>query len=497
VKIDGNIDRYDEYGFAGWILDRDNPRARVTLLVCRGSSLLGVCVSDQFAQVSIEGTVGNHCGNLRFSFDSRLDLPALEEVYVIVPNTLYSFSLRLGRLVVRGSAKALYDQVVKNISLEGRSPRKFSKCILHIGTEKSGSTSVQGCLGLNRDVFGSSGYFIPKSVAVHDASTIMHRPLAMISLDENNFDDDLRRDSRVVDSDSLAQARLELFSRLSFETELAPPDCDTLIVSSEHFHSRLRTREEVQNLKDFLDYFCESYKVVAYLRPQHEVAMSRYGMLIATGVCNIDMFPPFPTPEGYAKSVHADQAYFDYWSLLARWGEVFGERTISPRIYSDFGGDVVSNFISDLSLKGPLVPTSRRNTNISPSAQALMIAFYRSLEEQQQSGKSMLRHRVHSAVRDRFSGEGPTPTRSEVLAFLDVFAAGNEMVRERWFPERRQLFDIDFEKYPTMRSEVTLAGDEMARMFVEVMLTDQRAGFRLSAEELNRIKLGLAPYCDS
>jgi hypothetical protein len=136
---------------------------------------------------------------------------------------------------------------------------------------------IAALAGCEPGSLGQAGYLVPRTFAsTEDEDTLNHTKLALISMHERNFADDLRQQELVLDRNALDRARHDIFMRFSAEAE-RNIDCHTLVLSNEHCHSRLSMPDEVQNLKDFLDHFCEQYKIVIFLRPQHELAISQYG----------------------------------------------------------------------------------------------------------------------------------------------------------------------------------------------------------------------------
>jgi hypothetical protein len=495
MRIVGHLDLCDADKLFGWAIDLDDPDMKLQLTIHSGANLLGTCIADGFRQdLAKAGFAGGHCA---FAFEprDRMSPAELHALRISIVGTEYYFPPRVGTPVNDPTPGEFYKTVATELVRAGRRWPKFDTCILHIGTEKTGSTSLQSCLGLNRGRFEESGYFIPRTLAPHE-KMLKHSYLAAISMNDRKLWDDLRRQFQMFDREGLNRGRRNLFISFSEEVASAPQLCRTAILSDEHCHSRLDSSEEVQNLKDFLDHFFEKYRIVLYLRPQHELAISQYGMFIANGICDIDMLPPLPPPAGYDKRVYTRRAYFDYQALLDRWARVFGEDVLDPRIYGANelrGGDVVSDFTSALSLvNGPLVMTPRRNTDISARAQAFLINFYRCIADNERSGfasirvtfrgrtsdalsegAAKLRERMRNATRACFPGSGGIPARAQVVMFLEQFANSNEAVRARWFPERQRLFEVDLDKYPESAPSVDFDPEEIMRIFSEVLLMDQ------------------------
>ena len=53
-------------------------------------------------------------------------------------------------------------------------------------------------------------------------------------------------------------------------------------------------------------------------------------------------------------------------------------------------------------------------------------------------------------------GKGLLPPREEAEKFLKFFEESNEQVRKKWFPEKKDLFKVDFNKYPEKTEALTL-----------------------------------------
>lgn len=501
MKIEGYIDSCSSDAIYGWILDRDRPEQRLRLRLYRGAKPLGDFTADRFRQDLADGRLGDGC----CSFEIRLAPGACGKdpgaLRVDVLGTDYFFPFRVGGPVSGQTAAEIYEAESAELKAAGLNWRKFPACLLHIGTEKTGSTSLQKFFGVNHRALQDSGYFVPRSLAPASEDAILnHSRLATLSMGDHRFADDLRSEEGVVDGPALNPYRRSVFAALCREVAAVPAGCHTLVLSNEHCHSRLETVEEVRNLWDFLCHFCEAVRVIVYLRPQHELAMSQYGMTLANGVHDIDMFPPLPPPADYAKREYTNRSCFDYAALLDRWSQVFGERNIEARIFSPKAlkdGDIVSDFTAGLALAdGSREPVRRMNSNATARAQAFLIEFHRRLGAQDEPGAPLLRARVRNAVLARFPGPGAMPARAEAQAFFEQFAEGNEAVRRRWFANRERLFDVDFGSYPEARETVTLGACDIMEMVVQILLEDQKLEFGLRTADLQRMLDGRARQPD-
>lgn len=169
----------------------------------------------------------------------------------------------------------------------------LKSCILHIGTEKTGTTTLQDFLGLNRERLLAKGFFVPTSL--HGFPGADHRFLTTCSLDIAEFTDEQRVALQIRRREDVINYRHTILNALSQEIQQAAAGRrdTTLILSNELCHSRLTKVGDILFLRDFLKNFVEDFTVVVYIRPQHEVALSLYDTALKVGYSDIDVPPTF------------------------------------------------------------------------------------------------------------------------------------------------------------------------------------------------------------
>jgi hypothetical protein len=220
------------------------------------------------------------------------------------------------------------------------------------------------------------------------------------------------------------------------------------LLSNEHCQSRLVDVAEVARLKTFLGEFVREVKVVVYLRPQHELAVSLYDQALKSGYADISVLPEFSgrTPRWVSRT------FFDYGALMERWAQVFGKENIDLRIYSKaemVNGSVIDDFVTRLGLD-PQTLVYDKNTNVSMAAdrQIAMNAINRLARARNQPLSPELRSSLIDQFQQLSRGPGRRPTRQEAEAFYLSFALSNEQVRAAFMPDRESLFEPDFSVYP-------------------------------------------------
>ena len=334
------------------------------------------------------------------------------------------------------------------------------RCILHIGTEKTGSTSIQRFLLNNREALHATGVHVCTSAGNGNNRAM---PAAFIS---DNIEDDFINQNNLQDADTRKAWKREACESITAEVLQAKQSADVFVVSSEHFHSRLVKTEDILELHAFLSPLFDEIKVVCYLRRQDRMSVSRYSQSLKAGFVRYRFFRPDVTPQ-----CHDLPLYFDFQALLDRWAHVFGEENIVPRIYSHdalVNGDVLDDFlhVTGIEHAGAIKP-AKRNAALSGEAQATLLRINRSMEKVNTASANALRKEIVSFLELNRAGQAGKPERAEAEFFYHAFDASNEAVARRWFG-RNKLFDDDFSEYPVKKTVVD--SDRILDILVEFML---------------------------
>lgn len=314
--------------------------------------------------------------------------------------------------------------------------------ILHIGTSKTGSTSIQRVLSRQREAMAAQGVYYPASPGAES-----HVLLVMAAAASRHL---YGSDDRPIWQGIGPDARLARF-REEFAAEMAalPRSIQRVIISAEQFSLLLRDPQSVQNLRDLLAPYAWRIRVVVYLRRQDRHFVSLYNELLRAGNA--------PVPNLLEMRVHAQYNY-NYAALLNRWVRVFGRRWVEPRLFEAPVGqrfDVVEDFLGVCGLRLDLeAEREARTANpaISFAGQQILVALAACIRAREPGHhwnvQSPLWRVLTASVATALTGTGWRPTQAEARAFLERYDTPNESVRERWFPERASLFRPDFSDFP-------------------------------------------------
>lgn len=262
---------------------------------------------------------------------------------------------------------------------------------LHIGTEKTGTSSVQNFFGANRELLARKGILYPETPG--------HKNHTGLAAAAQNLSDigPLRKTIGLRSREDIEQFRLRLIAGL--EDEYRSRDFKTVVMSGEHCSSRLLQDEEVQWLKDILSPHFDTIKIVAYLRRQDDYLLSIYSTAVKSGGTFALGIPP-------QRSI---ETRYDYWPFLSRWARVFGRDAIVCRKFEREtlkNGDVVDDLLSIAGIE--IDPGFERPGVANESLDAETLEFLRLFNEHV----------------PRFVDNRVNPARANILALLNRISTG-------------------------------------------------------------------------
>lgn len=335
------------------------------------------------------------------------------------------------------------------------------RCVIHIGTEKTGSTAIQSYLQHHRRELGAAGIHCCESYGKGN-----NRAFAAAFTAPSRQDDYIRQ-HELDDPGKRTRWFESLAAQFDREVREAGRSADVFLISSEHLHSRLQSPEEVQAVADFVLPRFDSVEIRCYLRRQEELALSRFSEALRAGYA-----PPALLPKGYWFRRNKLAPYFDYAALLDRWALAFGDSAVRPRIFSRntlHHGDVVADFLLALGqAKAPDSRVKRVNEGLPAVTQAAIYMLNRQTAQPRSAEAKTLRKRLIAVANELgISGSSILPSADAAREFYGRFEAGNAEVAKRWF-DRDTLFEDDFSKYPPQATQINSA--EVASLLARMLL---------------------------
>ena len=329
---------------------------------------------------------------------------------------------------------------------------------VHIGLEKTGTTTLQYFMQRNEPVLAEQGFYYPKTLG-----NVNHIHLAAYAQDSDKIDE-IRQSLGVQNADDVLRFREKVEERLADEIGATAPTVTKLVFSNEHIHSRLTQFSEVQFLGKLFQRHCETTKIIIYLRRQDKIAISLYSTLYRAGAIGIQ--PVF---------VDQQPLYYDYYAILDMYAQVFGRENIIIRILEPgrlFNNNLLDDFANALGLM--LEGRVHRRPpflNVSLTAEAIqfLAEFNRHVPWLIDGNVNRYRADILSVIDARFCGPTKLASRRQAEEFYSKFKGINEKTRERFLPEiTPSLFVEDFDLYPEKEPLLERNYDDAVRIAAEL-----------------------------
>jgi hypothetical protein len=333
-----------------------------------------------------------------------------------------------------------------------------SDCFLHIGTEKTGTTSIQTFLAKNRDELLRQGVLYPAS-----PGSVNHLRLATFCLDDAKADETRLRWGLNRD-EPISEFRERLLQVL--DDEIGASITSTLVFSNEHLSSRLTNSTEIGRVRDVCARYAKRTTVLVYLRNQTDFLVSSYNMSIVAG--GVGAFP-YPLTQRHIRRM-------DYAALLKPWIEVFGADNIVVRRFEAAAfakNDLLSDFALQLGLdEAELVRPDRVNEALDARSLAFLREFNKRLPKIAEDRLNPLRGQIVKALRNGIAGPKLSVPPDIAAAVEQCFDESNRQVSEIFFEGRTPLFAAPVcVGTPSVESQLSLtvedAMDIAARLWAE------------------------------
>jgi len=314
---------------------------------------------------------------------------------------------------------------------------------LHIGHEKTGTTSLQTFFSMNQKLLlRKRGVLYPNLFPTKTPpSYFNHAQFASGFLPENE-----RSFARLPGGISISDAIAVLRSLINSRNP------KKVILSCEQFSSRFKA-EHIRLLKDSLDF--AEVKVVSYLRRQDAYEVSRFSESLKYGETNwLDL------------TIKPKYRKLDYYANISPWAEAFSSENIILKIFepSIFIGDrLYKDFLTaiDEEWQPRYTIPSTENTSISFEEASILIEANQYLvtwKEANEAGNvelfyqsQRMRKELLSLLKQHRDVLGFTPLSSKFSSidkatFLDFFNDSNRKLAEKYLAGSQLFSNTDQEK---------------------------------------------------
>ena len=227
---------------------------------------------------------------------------------------------------------------------------------LHIGTEKTGTSSIQRFLVNNIDKL--------KKKKIHFSKLIDYpnnRHLVEMFIGHSDRNDSYHLRHKFFKADDKKIFLLNLKSKFEKEIMQESLVSNKMIITSEHFHSLLKDIDQIKSLKKFLNKFFNKIKIICYFREQGKLAISYYSTTLKGG-------SQLTLKDFIEKRVNINDPYFNYYEFLKKWSDVFGKENIMPSIFEFEQSDdeiLIADFLKKIDSKLIITEFIKKNLKIN------------------------------------------------------------------------------------------------------------------------------------
>jgi hypothetical protein len=337
---------------------------------------------------------------------------------------------------------------------------------LHIGTEKTGTSTLQETCTSNRALLAKNGVCYPRAAGKRG-----HAGLTIYALDRAKRMG-LRAAVGLQTEASVEEYKATLMERL--RAEVARSDCTKILLSNEHMSSRLTRVRDVQKLVDGLYTVCPDIRVIVYLRPQYDLVLSSYSTAVKGG-----------RSQGLNLDRDEGSHYYNFDLMLSLWEQVVGIENITVRLFNrnEFvGNSLISDFFDALGMEVPAGLEIPGTLNKAFDADTLQFArlvnelIPRSERKQNELRRSGILH----ALEQLSTGPKFTVAGSALSELDNTFRDSNERVARRYFPERNGVLFPHFNAMDTPDT-LPLTPEKAIELAVALWRTGRKKKARVGA----------------
>jgi len=309
---------------------------------------------------------------------------------------------------------------------------------IHIGTEKTGTTTIQHLLSKNRDHLIENGVCYP-NIGYHKNGGAHFKLVAPLCLIEDE------------------KAPLDFVPHCNFtanevwaevEEWLRKYPNHDFIISAEHFSSRLKN-EGIQFIFNFFKNLNIkiSVKILVYLRNQIDFITSAYHTKILGGAS-------FGIKAMYEDAIEGAY-YYDYLKIIESWASIFGSENILIKGYDDIiqGKGLLPDLMSLLRL-------NRQNINLQGSKnqsfhpKAILLA--RLINEIRTKHKMRLispKELFELASREFKSQPKPLLNHNQRVHLIHHFMADNKLIEKKYKLKLNQHLNNDNKEHEELTEQ--------------------------------------------
>lgn len=339
-----------------------------------------------------------------------------------------------------------------------------TRCVLHIGTHKTGTTTLQKVLVLHEDQITEQGWKL-SSVAPPSTGVLMRYAA-----------DDTRKFRYRTQHGEDDPGRLKAF-RARFEEDVAElakePGSAALFVDEA---AELLESQEIERLLTPLRISFQEIVVVLYVRPQVDLAVSLYSQHLRSGQATDTIIPDNWRDRDHPRFNYLTKAR--HWSeALSRKGDRFILRPFNRKTMKN--GDVVDDFLSLIGVRlEDRIEIAPMNVSLSIAGQSLLRSFNRYMLRNNTENPDAIRSEMLRILETlpNARGMGRRPSKEDAVSFMRIFEKDNAELGRVFFEKDPGFLRFDATRFPEIEDPEI---EPPAELFLELLtkaLQEMQAG---------------------
>jgi hypothetical protein len=337
------------------------------------------------------------------------------------------------------------------------------KLTIHIGTRKTGTTSIQEFLRRNKEALARNGTYIL------DYSSLNQHEFALaadVSYNLKYYIEKLKRTTGY----NFQEYSDNFFAQLKHEIESLPNEINHVVVSSED--CSLLDDTSIHYLKEKLSRIFSDIKVIAYFRRQDKYAASNVTTALRSGY-TVDLNNIFDT---------GDIKHLFYNKIMMNWSESFGFENINCRIFEAeklLKNDLLFDFLShsNISLTDNLDFTRISNNESIDILTAKCIEVYnssRTLVNEDEYFRDTIIKSISDQNITKF-----LPERCKALQFQSLFEQENIDFHNYFFNGYGELFNDSFDDYPESQHDKDIIHTKSIEALLKLIVEGEKKTLKL------------------
>lgn len=311
--------------------------------------------------------------------------------------------------------------------------------ILHIGSHKTGTTSIQKALQKSKSELNKNE---------HDFFIINRQGKSLKNKGNTSSWIPGNANTHANTHPDLFQGiGLKVSSPEALAESLNDSEYDNIIMSAENF-SWIYDDDEIKRLHSFLSKFFR-VRIIVYLRRQDTQIISHHQQ-----GSNSRRLPAYGYYGGTSKAIPHDREnydeYLDYNNRLSKWAKHFGMKNMIVRIFEKDrlkNNDVVSDFLDAIGLSHADISSMRINE--SKGFERTKIGHLLNIAN--------LTGPLSKIIRQGTNNSGKSlPSRTDAIDFYERYRKSNIELNEKFkiCPDNEAIFDDDFSSYPSTSQDL-------------------------------------------